>query len=110
MTSVLSTGHSHSSHPRLTSEWLTTRLRGPPHETALGHPIFRPLPGCRRAPYILFVNHPAENDLMPRKRLHSFLLIAALLLPPAAFPQQSTPEPVRARHAMVVTIHHDATD
>jgi gamma-glutamyltranspeptidase / glutathione hydrolase len=48
---------------------------------------------------------------MPRKRLHSLILIAALFLSSAASgEQQSNPKPVRARHAMVVTIHHDATD
>ncbi len=36
-------------------------------------------------------------------------LIATLLIPSAAFPQQSE-VPVRTQHAMVVTIHHDATD
>jgi gamma-glutamyltranspeptidase/glutathione hydrolase len=48
---------------------------------------------------------------MSRQRLHSLPLIALLLLPPAALSQPPLPKaPTRASHAMVVTIHHDATD
>jgi gamma-glutamyltranspeptidase / glutathione hydrolase len=52
---------------------------------------------------------PRQTPSALRSPFAAAALIATLLTTYVAFPQQSE-EPVRTAHAMVVTIHHDATD
>jgi gamma-glutamyltranspeptidase/glutathione hydrolase len=52
---------------------------------------------------------PASSISQPSSRLTALLLTVSLATAPL-FAQQSNVEPARAPHAMVVSIHHDASD
>ena len=60
-------------------------------------------------PHETQVPHPQE-PLLHLRLARATALVAACLLAADSFAQQPGVVPVRAKHAMVVTIHHDATD